>query len=93
LPRKPTPTSRTQARGRDLVAVVRKVDVVGRIALPDRQDDVDRLGEHLVAVLLQDAEGFRIRGQRAGTNAEDEPAFRQVIEHRGVLGDQHRMHV
>ena len=84
---------RLGARGRDLVAVVREVDVVGRIALPDRQDHVDRLGEHLVAVLLQDAERLGVGGQRAGADAEDEAAFRQMIEHRRVLGDQHRMHV
>ena len=42
----------------DLEAVVGKIDVVGRIALPDRQDDVDRLGENLVAVLIEDADRF-----------------------------------
>src|SRR5262249_35987967 len=60
------------ARGRDLVAVAWKVDVVGGAALPDREDDVDRLGEHLVAVLVEDAERLRVGGERAGAHAEDE---------------------
>ena len=81
------------AAGRHLVAVVGEVDVVRRIALPDRQDHVDRLGEHLVAVLLQDAERLGVGGQRAGAHAEDEAALRQMVEHRRLLGDQHRMHV
>ena len=31
--------------------------------------------------------------QRAGADAEDEAAAREVVEHRGVRGDQHRMHL
>ena len=37
----------------DLEAVVGKIDVVRRIALPDRQDHVDCLGENLVAVEVE----------------------------------------
>ncbi len=84
---------RRGAREGDLEAVVREIDVVGRIALPDRQDHVDRLGEHLVAVLLEDAERLGVGGERAGADAEDEAALRQMVEHRRVHGDQHRMHV
>jgi len=47
------------------------VDVVGRSA-PDLEDRVDRLDEHLVAILIQDAERLRIRCQRARADAEDE---------------------
>ena len=44
------------AREADLETVVGEIDVVGRIALPDRQDDVDRFGENLVAVLVEYAD-------------------------------------
>jgi hypothetical protein len=33
--------------------------------LPDGQDHVDRFGKNFVAVFVQDAQGFRIRGQRS----------------------------
>ncbi len=81
------------ARGRDLVAVVGKVDVVGRTALPDGEDDVDRLGEHLVAILVEDAERLGVGGQRAGAHAQDEAAFGQMIEHRRLHRDQHGVHM
>jgi len=84
---------RHRARGRDLVAVVGKIDVVGRTALPDGEDDVDRLGEQLVAILVEDAERLGVSGQRAGAHAQDEAALRQMIEHRRLHRDQHRVHV
>ena len=77
----------------DLEAVVGKIDVVGRIALPDRQDHVDRLGEDLVAVLIENADRLGIRRERAGADAHDEAALRQMIEHRRVHRDHHRMHL
>src|SRR2546427_6602095 len=42
--------------GRHLVAISGQVDSIGRIALPDREDHVDRFGEHAAAVLGEDAE-------------------------------------
>jgi hypothetical protein len=84
---------RHRAPGRDLVAVVGKFDVVGRIALPDREDDVDRLREHLVAILLEDAERLGIGRQRARAHSQDEASLRHVVEHRGMHGDQHGVHV
>src|SRR4029079_469043 len=52
----------------DLEAVVREVDVVGRVALPDREDDVDRLGKNLVAVEVEDSDRFGIRRKGARTH-------------------------
>ena len=82
---------RLRVARRDLPAVVRQVDVAGRLARPDRQDRVDRLEEHLVAVLIQDAERLRIRRQCARADAEDEAPARKRVEHRGLRRDQHRM--
>ena len=76
---------------RDLEAVAGKLDVVGRLALPDGEDHVDRLGEHLVAVLVEDPDRLGVGGQRAGAHAEDEAPFRQVIEHRRLRRHQHRV--
>ena len=70
-----------------------KVDVVGRIALPDREDDVDRLGENLVAVQVEDSDRLGIGGEGAGAHAHDEAPLRQMIEHRRVHRDHHRMHL
>ena len=78
---------------RYLEAVVRKVDVVRRLALPDRQNDVDRLGKNLVAVFIEQVERFGVGGQRAGAYAEDEAALRQMVEHRRIGGDHDRMHL
>ena len=61
------------------------------LALPDRGDDVDGFGEHLVAVLVEDAERLGVRGQRARADAEDEAAVGEVVEHRGVRRDKHRV--
>ena len=81
------------AREADLETVVREIDIVGRIALPDRQDDVDRLGENLVAVEVEDADRLGIGGERAGADAHHEAPLRQMVEHRGVDRDHHRMHL
>ena len=61
---------------RHLEAVVGEIDIVRRLALPDRQDDVDRLGEQLVAVDVEQADGFRVRGERTSRHAEDEAPLR-----------------
>ena len=82
---------RARLGGRYFEAVVGQVDIVGRLALPDRQDHVDRLGEDLVAVLVEDAERFGVGGERARADPEDEAALRQVIEHGGLAGDQDRV--
>ena len=59
---KPTPSSSAAVRAKsNLEAVVGEIDVVGRIALPDRQDDVDRFGENLVAVLHRECRAPRRR--------------------------------
>ena len=39
-------------RHRHLVAVIRKINVVRGLALPDREDHIDAFREHLVAVLI-----------------------------------------
>jgi hypothetical protein len=82
-----------RARGGDPEPVARQIDVVGRVQLPQPRDDVDGLGEDLVAVLVQDAEQLGVRGQRTGAHAEDEPAAGEVVEHRAVDGHQGRVHV
>jgi len=47
---------RSGAFNRHLEPVVGEVDLVGRVALPDRQDHVDRIGEDFVAVDVEQAE-------------------------------------
>src|SRR6185312_15929125 len=47
------------ARKADLETVVREIKIVGRIAFPHCQYDVDCLGEDLVAVQVEDADRFR----------------------------------
>ena len=75
--------------GGDLEPVVRKVNVVWRLTLPDGQDHIDGFCKHLVAVLVQDAQRFGIRGQCTRADAEDETPLGQVVEH-GRLRRQKR---
>ena len=77
----------------DLETISRKVDVVRRIACPDREDDVDSIGEQLVAVVVEQAEGLGVRAQRARADAEDEPAARQMVEHGSMRSDQRGVRV
>src|SRR6186997_3549227 len=63
---------RRGAREGDLETIVREVDVVRRVALPDREDDVDRLRENLVSVEVENSDRFRIRGEGACAHAHDE---------------------
>src|SRR5215467_16031059 len=86
-----TEVQRARARRRNLEAIIGKIDIVGWIALPDRQDDVDRLGKDLVAVFVEDTEGFRVGRERSRTDAEYESALREMIEHRRLHGGEHRM--
>jgi len=51
------------------------------------------LGEHLVAVLSRMPSASASVVSAPGLNPQDEAAFRQVIEHRGLNGDQHGVHV
>src|SRR4249919_4108764 len=71
---------RRSAREGDLETIVREVDVVRRVALPDREDDVDRLRENLVAVEIEDAYRLRIGRQRASADSHHEAALRQMVE-------------
>ena len=77
----------------DLEAVVRKVDVVRRFALPDGQDHINGFGEHLVAVLVKDAQRFSIRGQGTRADAENESTLGQVVEHGRLRGQQRGVRV
>src|SRR4029077_3629992 len=63
---------RGRVRKADLETIVGEIDIVGRIALPYRQYDVDCLGEDRVAVQVEDADRFRIRRERAGADAHHE---------------------
>ena len=44
----------------DFESVVGEFNVVGRVALPDSQDDVNGFSKHLVAVLVQDTQRFGV---------------------------------
>src|SRR5207248_1496922 len=63
---------RGRAREADLEAIVGEIDIVRRIAFPYREDNVDRFSENLVAILVQDADRFRIGCQRTGADAQHE---------------------
>jgi hypothetical protein len=54
---------------------------------------VDGFGEDLVAVLVEDTDCFRIRGERAGGDTEDETPLRQMIKHRRVDRNQYGVHL
>src|SRR5262249_16529360 len=84
---------RGSARETDLETIARKIDIVRRIALPHRKDDVNRLGENPVAILLKNSDRLGIRRQRARTYAHDEAPLREVVEHGGVDRDDYRMHL
>src|SRR6185312_9024814 len=60
----------------DLETVIRQVNVVRRVALPHREDDVDRFCENLVAVEVENPDRFRVRGESARTHAHDDAALR-----------------
>src|SRR6185312_9243883 len=84
---------RCGAREGDLETVIREVDVVRRVELPDREDDIDRFCENLVTVEVENSDRFRIRGESARAHAHDETALRQMVEHRSIHRDHHRMHL
>jgi hypothetical protein len=81
------------SRETDLETIAGKIDIVGRIALPDGENDVDRLGENLVAILIQYSDRLGIGRERARTYAHDKAPLRKVVEHRGVDRNDHRMHL
>ena len=70
-----------------------EVEVVGRLAPPDIDDVADRLREHLVAVDTANAQRLGVRFERAGAHPEQEPPLQQVVQHRGLRGDQDRVRV
>src|SRR3546814_5381082 len=73
--------------------VVRQRDIVRRLALPYLEDHVDRVLEYLESVLLQRAERLGIGHQGTRADTEDEAPAREVVHHRGMRGDQDRMHL
>src|SRR5262249_35050633 len=80
-------------RETNLETIAGKIDIVGRIALPHRKDDVDRLSENLVAILIKNSDRLGIRRQRTRTYAHDKAPLREVVEHGGVDRNNHRMHL
>ena len=60
---------------------------------PQRQDVLDRLREHGVAVDVEKAERLGIRAKHAGADPEDEAAFEQIVEHGRVRGHHDGMAV
>ena len=67
--------------------------VVRRLAPPDIDDVADRFREHLVAIDAANSERLRIGFERARADAEQEPPLQQVVQHRGLRGDQDRVRV
>src|SRR5215468_4313758 len=84
---------RGSPRETDLETIARKIDIVGRIALPHRKDDVDRLGENLVAILIKNSDRLGIRRQRTRTYAHDKAPLREVVEHAAVTGEDYGMNL
>ncbi len=66
---------RRGSRETNLETIAGEIDLVGRIALPHRKDDVDRFGEDLVAVLIEYSDGLRIRRESAWTYAHHKAAL------------------
>ena len=53
-----------------------------------REDLVDRLGEHLVAIVVEQLERLGIGAQNPGADPHEEPALQQVVE-QGRLRRHH----
>jgi len=62
-------------------------------ACPQREDMVDRFREHVVAVGIEKSERLGVGAKDASADAQDEPAFEQIVEHRRVRGHDHGMAV
>ena len=77
----------------DDVVVAPPFSLVGEAALagPRLADHVDRLVEPRGRLVLLDTEAGEFVGPVALADAEIEPAVRQQVERRGLLGDQHRV--
>src|SRR5262245_4943489 len=67
---------RSCPRKSNLEAIVRKIDVVGRVSFPHRQNHVDGFAENLVAIFVEYSDCLGIRGQRTGAYAHDEATLR-----------------
>ncbi len=65
--------------------------IVRRLAGPQCDDMIDRLGEHGVTIGIEQLQRFHVGAQHAGANAEHQAAFQQVVDHRCLGGDQERM--
>ena len=61
--------------------------------MPELENHIDGICKHLVAVLVQDAQGFGIRGQCARADTQNKPPFGQMVEHGGMTRHQHRVHM
>src|SRR5215469_92606 len=75
----------TQITGTKIFAVERK-----RLALPRRQDEVERFLEALAALFLRDIEPDVIERERAAPDPEFEPSIAEDVGGRGLLDDLHR---
>ena len=69
------------------------LEVVGGVAGPDAEDEVDALGELLAPVGVEVAEHLPVGRQAAGADAEQEAAFEDVVEHRDLGRDRGRVAV
>ena len=66
---------------------------VGLAGPQQRDDDLERLLEAVVDVILGQAERMRTAPGVAGTEPQDEPAAADLIDGRGRLGDDPRVAV
>ena len=76
----------------DLEIPVAPRKLVRRLLRPDLQDRLDRLLHHPGPVRRAvQLEHLEVAGRAAGADAEDEAALGQLVEHRGMGGDDRRV--
>ena len=54
---------------------------------------VDRFREHVVAIGIEKSQRLGVGAKDASADAQDKPAFEQIVEHRRVRGHDHGMAV
>ena len=67
------------------------VELIRRLARPQREDHFDRLGDHSGIVLWIDAVEFQVRGDAAGSEAKVETPLGEMVEKSHAAGDRGRV--
>src|SRR5437773_2633946 len=81
---------RARHQGEILEAVI--AAAIGADGLgPGELDDVEALGEAVLALLVGDAVGVVGARERAATDAENQPAAADLVDRRGLLGEAQRV--